>query len=48
MNPPEDTTGERIKEHRQDAEDARELTLLKTDINLGINLQQLRYISKTN
>lgn len=43
-NPADDATGLRIKEHKQDAEDARELTQLKTDIKLGINLNQLRYI----
>lgn len=45
-NPPGDSTGNRLKEHKQDAEDARELAQLKTDIKLGVNLNQLRYVSK--
>ena len=33
----------RIKSHKVDAEDARELVTLKTDVDLGINLRDLRY-----
>ena len=43
LNPPDDSTGKRVQEYKQDAEDARDLTLLKTDIKLGLNLNQLRY-----
>ena len=43
-NPPEDVVGKRIQEYKQDAEDARELSQLKTDIKLGINLNQIRYL----
>lgn len=42
-SPPDDSTGNRIKEHRQDAEDARDLAQLKTDVELGINMQEFRY-----
>ena len=41
--PPDSPIGSRIKEHKQEAEEARELTQLKTDIKLGINLNELRY-----
>jgi len=44
--PQEQPGGRRVKEHRQEAEDARELAQLKTDIKLGINLNQLRYVSR--
>ena len=43
-NHPEDSTGKRIQEYKQDAEDSRELSQLKTNIKLGINLNQLRYV----
>ncbi len=42
--PPADNTGKKIELHRQDAEDARELISLNTNVNVGINLNQLRYI----
>jgi protein Xni len=45
-NPPDDSTGARIKEHKQDAEDARMLACLRTDIDLGVNLKQMRYRAK--
>ena len=40
----EDKLVQRVKECRTEAEDARELTRLKTDIQLGINLNQFRYV----
>jgi protein Xni len=43
-NPPKDSTGERITKYKPDAEDARDLAQLKTDITLGINLNQFRYL----
>ena len=43
-NPPADKTGDRIREHRQEAELSRELVRLKTDVEVGTNLKQLRYI----
>jgi len=44
-NPPEGTTGERLKTHRQDADICRQLVQLKTDVEVGVNLKQLRYFS---
>ncbi len=44
--PPDSPTGLRIMEHKKDAEIARQLVQLKTDMKLGINLKQLRYIPK--
>lgn len=43
-NPPEGNIGKRITEHRQDAELSRQLLSLKTDVKVGVNLNQLRYI----
>ena len=42
--PPADKTGKKIEQHRQDAEDARELISLNTNVNIGINLNQFRHI----
>lgn len=42
-DPPDNAIGEKIRRHRQDAEDARELLSLDTDVQVGINLRQLRY-----
>jgi protein Xni len=44
--PPDNPMGKRIMEHKHDAKLSRQLVRLKTDIKLGINLNQLRYISK--
>lgn len=42
--PPANKTGDRIRAHRQDAELSRRLVRLKTDVEVGTNLKQLRYI----
>ena len=44
-NPPPGTAGDRLKSHRQDADICRQLIQLKTDVKVGINLNQLRYFS---
>lgn len=44
QNPPEGTTGERIKEYKQEAEFTRQLVQLKTDVKAGVNLNQLRFV----
>ena len=44
-NPPTGTAGDRLKLHRQDADICRQLIQLKTDVKVGINLNQLRYFS---
>lgn len=41
---PQGKVGDRIREHRQEAELTRQLVCLKTDIEVGTNLKQLRYI----
>ena len=43
-NTPADKTGQKIKQHKQDADDARELIRLNTNVSVGINLNQLRYL----
>ena len=47
-NPPPGTLGDRISEYKQDALLYRELVCLKTDIEVGVNLKQLRYIPDQN
>ena len=47
-NPPPGTIGDRIRDHKQDVVLYRELVSLKTDIEVGINLKQLRYIPERN
>ncbi len=44
-NPPDDTVGDRLKAYRQDADICWQLVQLKTDVEVGVNLNQLRYIS---
>ena len=44
-NPPEGSVGDRLKEHKQAAELSRQLVRLKTDVNVGVNLKQLRYVA---
>jgi protein Xni len=43
QDPPGGTVGERISDHERDAEVCRQLALLKTDVEIGVNLNQLRY-----
>jgi len=43
-NPPPGTAGDRLRQYRQEAELCKQLVRLKTDVNVGINLNQLRYI----
>ena len=43
-NPPPGKNGERLRECRADAELSRELVRLKTDVEVGTNLKQMRYV----
>jgi len=43
QDPPTGTVGDRITAHIRDAEMCRQLALLKTDVEIGVNLKQLRY-----
>jgi protein Xni len=43
QNLPTGTVGNRISEHVRDAEMCRQLAQLKTDVEIGVNLKQLRY-----
>jgi protein Xni len=43
QNPPTGTVGDRITAHVRDADMCRQLALLKTDVEIGVNLKQLRY-----
>ena len=43
-NPPEGTVGQRLKDYKQEAILSRQIVRLKTDIKVGINLNQLRYV----
>jgi len=45
-NPPAGTVGDRIASHVREAEMCRQLVCLKTDVEIGINLKQLRYQSE--
>ena len=38
-------SGDRLSEHRADAELSRDLVRLKTDVEVGTNLKQLRYVA---
>ncbi|NKB36989.1 MAG: flap endonuclease Xni [Gammaproteobacteria bacterium] len=42
-SPPDGALGQRLLTQKVDAEDARELVKLKTNVRLGINLRDLRY-----
>lgn len=42
-NLPNDKTGLLLEKHRQDVNDARKLICLKTDVELGVNLNKFRY-----
>ena len=42
-NPPDDKTGERVKNYAEDARLCYKLMQLKTDIKVGVNLNKLRY-----
>jgi protein Xni len=42
-NLPEDKIGLLLEKHRHDVNDARELICLKTDVELGVNLNELRF-----
>ena len=44
-NTSDDKNTNRVKEHKQEAIDSRELMMLKTDVKVGINLNELRCTS---
>jgi protein Xni len=43
QNPPAGTAGDRIAAHIRDAEMCRQLARLKIDVEIGVNLKQLRF-----